>query len=123
MVYSYGFYDASLGLTVTQGTDGLIENWTNNSNLRQSNTVVTFNAWNHIAISRDATTTTFYLNGADVGSVSSTNVNAAGKVSYIGGVVDNKAEFEIKDSSNTTIKVRATSLTLRTYDPKKHSEN
>jgi hypothetical protein len=85
VVYTYGDFDASLGLTVEQGTDGLIENWSNNSTLRQSNTAVTFNAWNHIAISRTGTTTTFYLNGVADGSGSSPAIGASGRATVIGG--------------------------------------
>jgi biopolymer transport protein ExbB len=84
IVYSYGSFGASLGLTVAEGTDGLIENWTNDSALLQSNTAVTLNEWNYIAISRNATTTTFYLNGAAVGSGASTTISTSGQTSHIG---------------------------------------
>lgn len=50
VIFSYGSYRASLGLTVQQGTDGLIENWINNSILEQSDSAVTFNDWNYVAI-------------------------------------------------------------------------
>jgi hypothetical protein len=85
IIYSYGTYDASLGLTVREGTDGLIENWTNDATLRQSTTAVTLNAWNYVTISRTAATTTFYLNGVAVGSGTSTAITRSGDPSYIGG--------------------------------------
>ena len=87
LVYSYGIYDASLGLTVKEGMDGLIENWINDSALLKSNTVTMFNDWNHIAISRDATsdTTTFYLNGIADGSGANISISAGGQASFIGG--------------------------------------
>ncbi len=88
VIYSYGIFDASLGLTVDAGTDGLIESWINDSDpLLQSNTATTFNEWNHVAISRDATSTIFYLNGVEVGSYfgPSTAIATGGLESYIGG--------------------------------------
>jgi hypothetical protein len=84
LIYSYGSYDASLGLTVTEGADGLIENWTNDATLRQSATPVTLNDWNFVAITRTPTTTTFYLNGAADGSGSSAVILQSGQASYIG---------------------------------------
>ena len=86
IIYSYGTYRASLGLTVQEaGADGRIENWTNDSVLRQSNTAVTLNAWNYVTITRTATTTSFYLNGSADGSGTSTTVTTAGQPSGIGG--------------------------------------
>ena len=84
LVYSYGPFDATFGLTVKEGTPGLIENWTNDKDLRQSNTPVTINSWNHIVISRTATTTVFYLNGNIDGSGSSTAISSGGQASFIG---------------------------------------
>jgi hypothetical protein len=85
IIYTYGTYRASLGLTVVEaGTDGRIENWTNDTVLRQSNDPVTLNAWNYVTITRTATTTSFYLNGSADGSGTSTTVTTAGQKSGIG---------------------------------------
>ncbi|HUU74194.1 MAG TPA: DUF2341 domain-containing protein, partial [Burkholderiales bacterium] len=89
IIYSYGFYDASLGVsTATQtGTDGLVENWINDSVSVRGTTAATLNDWNHIAVSRDSATgiTTLYLNGMDVGTVANTVITDSGLTSHIGG--------------------------------------
>ena len=85
IIYSYGSYRASMGLTVQEaGSDGRIENWINDATLRQSTNPVTFNAWNYVTITRTATTTSFYLNGNADGSSGVTGVLTAGQPSGIG---------------------------------------
>lgn len=86
VIYSYGSYRASLGLTVQQGTDGLIENWINNSILEQSDSAVTFNDWSYVAITSDGSVMRFYLNGNPVGTGAATTVTTAGQASHIGNI-------------------------------------
>ncbi|MHC5112450.1 MAG: DUF2341 domain-containing protein, partial [Planctomycetota bacterium] len=89
IVYSYGFYDASIGVStaVQAGTDGLVETWINDSVSLRGTTATTFNDWNHIAVSRDSATgiTTSYLNGVDVGTVANVTIADSGQTSHIGG--------------------------------------
>jgi len=94
IIYSYGDYRASMGLTVQQGTDGLIENRINDTKVRQSTNPVTLNAWNHVTITRTATTTSFYLNGIADGSSGASPVATANQASYIGGWNDGKIDFQ-----------------------------
>ena len=84
LIYSYGNYRASLGLTVAEGTDGLIENWINDGALEQSDTAVTFNDWNYVVVTRDGTDTRFYLNGVADGTGGVTTVTSTGQASHIG---------------------------------------
>ena len=85
VIYSYGSYRASMGLSQATGTDGLIENITNDATYLRSTTAVTLPAsWNHVTVTRTATTTSFYLNGAADGSGTSTAVTTTGQVSGIG---------------------------------------
>ena len=98
VIYSYGSYRASMGLSQAEaGTDGRIENWTNDTTARYSTTAVTLNAWNYVTISRTATTTSFYLNGSANGSGTSTAVTTTGQVSGIGadanGAIDAGEQF------------------------------
>lgn len=86
VIFSYGSYRASLGLTVQQGTDGLIENWINNSILEQSDSAVTFNDWNYVAITSGGSIMRFYLNGAPVGTGAATAVTTSGQASHIGNI-------------------------------------
>jgi PKD repeat protein len=95
IIYSYGSYRASMGLTVQQGTDGLIENWINDATLRQSTNPVTLNAWNYVTITRTATTTSFYLNGNADGSSGVTTVTTAGQPSGIGS--DPNGAFDLTE--------------------------
>ena len=89
--YGYGLR-ATMGLTVKEAGDppfeGSIEHWRNDNIDVHSNTVTTFNAWNHIAIVRDATNTTFYLNGAADGSVASVAITQSPKIIGIGNSVE-----------------------------------
>ena len=85
--YGYGLR-ATMGLTVKEAGDppfeGSIEHWRNDNTNVHSDNSVTFNAWNHIAIVRDATNTTFYLNGIADGSVASVAITQSGEDSGIG---------------------------------------
>lgn len=87
MAYGYGL-EASLGLTAREAKDppfeGAIEHWRNDNTHVHSDNMVTFNAWNHIVIVRDATNTTFYLNGVANGTVASVAITKSGKDSGIG---------------------------------------
>jgi len=86
LIYSYGTYRASLGLAADSAADGKIENWTNDSSVRHSNTQVPLNIWSYVVITRNASTTTFYLNGSvDRIIGSSTTVTKGNQKSYIGG--------------------------------------
>ena len=77
---------------MNEGTDGLIENWIDDKDLEQSDNAVPFNDWNYVVISRDDTTTRFYLNGAADGTGSGTSVTQDGEKSYIGnsGIATNE---------------------------------
>ncbi|MFB3104262.1 MAG: DUF2341 domain-containing protein, partial [Pseudomonadales bacterium] len=86
-VFEYGI-DATLGLATTEeATDGRLEHWSNDNDVEHSDSVATFNAWNHIAIVRDATTTTFYLNGVADGSGASTNITGGTPGGEAGGTI------------------------------------
>jgi len=96
IIYSYGSYRASMGLTVREaGSDGRIENWINDATLRQSTNPVTLNAWNYVTITRTATTTSFYLNGNADGSSGVTTVTTAGQPSGIGS--DPNGAFDLTE--------------------------
>jgi hypothetical protein len=85
-IYSYGSWRASLGLSQAEaGTDGRIENWTNDTTALHSSSAVTLNAWNHVVVTRSAATTTFYWNGSANGSFTTpAAVTTTGQVSGIG---------------------------------------
>ena len=71
-----------MGLSQFTGTDGRIENWTNDApaNTRNSNSAVTLNAWNYVTITRTAATTSFYLNGAADGTAAPSPVVSNGNL-------------------------------------------
>jgi uncharacterized repeat protein (TIGR01451 family) len=46
---------------------------------------VNFNAWNHIVVVRDPTTTRFYVNGMPDGTAASVTITEVGQASWIGG--------------------------------------
>ena len=88
-VYQYGSPGhATLGVAAQETTDGIIEHWQNDSTAVHGTNPATFNDWNHIAIVRDATNTTFYLNGSPDGSAASVTIND-GEKSWIGGTENN----------------------------------
>jgi len=99
-IYSYGSYRASMGLSqVEAGTDGRIENWTNDTTGLHSTSAVTLNAWNYVTVTRTATTTSFYLNGSANGSFATpAAVTTANQVSGIGadavGTIDSAEQFK-----------------------------
>jgi hypothetical protein len=93
LIYSYGSYRVSLGLAAHSAADGLIENWTNDSNALHGNTQAPLNKWSYVAITRNASTTTLYLNGTVDGGGSSTTVTQSNQKSYIGGNGDNKNDL------------------------------
>ena len=84
LVYGYGVYNASLGLSQVNSPDGLVEHWLNDGNLLQSSAATTIGAWSHIAVVRDADTTRLYLNGVEDGSRPSVAISNAGQASWIG---------------------------------------
>ena len=87
--YGYG-HATTLGLTVKEAKDpdppfeGSIEHWRNDASHTQGDTAVDFNAWNHIAVVRDPTTTYFYWNGAADGTVGSVTIDPSALDSSIG---------------------------------------
>lgn len=85
--YGYG-QEATLGLTLREAQDpppeGAIEHWRNDASHTHSDTAVDFNAWNHIAVVRDPTTTYFYWNGAADGIAGSVTIDASALDSSIG---------------------------------------
>ena len=88
-VYQYGSPGlATLGVAAQETTDGIVEHWQNDSTAVHGTNPATFNDWNHIAIVRDATNTTLYLNGSPDGSGASVTIND-GEKSWIGGTENN----------------------------------
>jgi len=97
LIYSYGDYDASLGLNSKEGDasdDGQIETWQNDTNptIQSTGTAVTVGSWNYVAVVHDSTDLTegpdgtvyLYLNGAVVGSGAAVDITQAGQDSWIG---------------------------------------
>ncbi len=70
-IYSEGTRVASLGLN---NGSGRLESWINNNsaNTFVSTTNLTLNAWNHVALVRNGSTRTFYINGVAAGSTNTT---------------------------------------------------
>ena len=79
-IYSEGRWAASLGLN--SGT-GKLESAINNANILVGTVALQLNAWNHVALTSDGTTRTFYVNGAFAGSGTSPAIvadNAGGSI-------------------------------------------
>ena len=84
VIYSEGHWALSLGLQ--QGT-GRLDSWVNDNNQIMSDRPVIFGEWQHVAITSDGTSRTFYINGqpAGTGSAPAVAPNAAGAA--IGGTI------------------------------------
>jgi predicted acyltransferase (DUF342 family) len=111
-MYVYGDYGASVGLSSRYGPDdGRIEHWRNDANALYNNTNLNINAWNHVVVTRDNSTTTFYLNGNANGSDDSVNINQDNSGSFIGGWTD----YENGDLKGLIDEVRVSNV-VRTPD-------
>jgi MSHA biogenesis protein MshQ len=82
VIYTYGSYGASVGLSESNGR---IENWRNDSSVLYNSTNLSTNDWHHVVVTRTSSTTRFYLNGVANGTGSSVNINNDSTGSYIGG--------------------------------------
>ena len=64
-IYSEGRWAASLGINSDSGN---LESWINDGNPLVGTVPLQLNAWNHVALTYDATGRTLYVNGAPAGS-------------------------------------------------------
>jgi len=88
IIYTYGFFRAGLDFAVLEGpADGLIEHcrWESGAGWLYSDTAMDIDAWNHVVVVRDPTTTYFYLNGEPDGSDDSVTIIQDNYGSFIGG--------------------------------------
>ena len=91
VMYAYGDYLATVGLSSKQGPDdGLIENYLNDASGLYSENALTTDAWNHVVVTRDDSKTKFYLNGNANGSGNSVDIDKDEDDygSFIGGWTD-----------------------------------
>ena len=84
-IYSEGPFAASLGL---QASTGRPESWINNSNKLNGNRALTLGAWNHVAMTYDATGRRFYVNGYAAGQGTAPAVTPDNAGAAIGDVTD-----------------------------------
>ncbi|MBL9175134.1 MAG: carboxypeptidase regulatory-like domain-containing protein [Verrucomicrobiales bacterium] len=100
VIYSEGHWALSLG--IQQGS-GRLDSWVNDKNQILSDRPVVFGEWQHVAITSDGTSRTFYINGRFAGSGSAPAVNPNKAGAAIGGTISelngsrNRFEGELDD--------------------------
>jgi Concanavalin A-like lectin/glucanases superfamily len=107
------------GSSTTTGTGLFLEVWASGSIYSVSATAtIPQNSWNHVAVVRSGTTTTFYLNGVSIGSgtLSNQNVNSDYPI-YLGGTLVTNYTNNLNGYLSNTRIVNGTALYTSNFTP------